>query len=142
MTNKIARYGLLTLLVCAGATVAMADAAVIADNHGKNAWDLSAWEQVTGQTLTLTQAPMLGAMDLPPLQQRLPDDPLVLLPTSQVKKIGTYQDLARIQGTDLRRSPATPRGSCADPPSTAGRSTCSCVPVRTWWRRTTTAPGP
>ena len=98
MTIKIVRYGLLALLVCAGATMATAEAAVIADNHGKNAWDLSAWQQVTGQTLTLTQAPMLDAMGLPPLEQRLPDDPLVLLPTSQVKKIGTYQDLARIQG--------------------------------------------
>ncbi|MCY4374277.1 MAG: ABC transporter substrate-binding protein, partial [Spirochaetaceae bacterium] len=96
MTIKIVRYGVLALLVCAGATVAMAD--VLADNHGKNAWDLSEWQQATGQTLTLTQAPMLDAMDLPPLEQRLPDDPLVLLPTSQVKKIGTYQDLARIQG--------------------------------------------
>ena len=32
------------------------------------------------------------------MEQRLPDEPLVLLPTSQVKKIGTYQDLAWIRG--------------------------------------------
>lgn len=111
MTKKMVRYGLLALLTCSGAALAfaagegeeamMADggsAAVIADNHGMNAWDLSAWQQVTGQMLTLTQAPMLDAMDLPPVEQRLPDEPLVLLPTSQVKKIGAYQDVARIQG--------------------------------------------
>jgi hypothetical protein len=31
MTRNIVRYGLLALLVCAGATMAMADAAVIAE---------------------------------------------------------------------------------------------------------------
>ena len=110
MTRNIVRYSLLALLVFAGAATALAagegegamadagGAAVIADSHGKNAWDLSAWEQVTGQTLTLTQAPMLDAMDLPPVEQRLPDEPLVLLPTSEVKKIGTYQDVGWLQG--------------------------------------------
>ena len=71
MTRNIVRNGLLALLVVAGAITALAagegeeamaatgSAPIIADNHGKNAWDLSDWQRVTGQTLTFTQAPML-----------------------------------------------------------------------------------
>ncbi|MDD9988307.1 MAG: ABC transporter substrate-binding protein [Spirochaetaceae bacterium] len=110
MTKKTVRFAMAALLVVAGAITALAagedeeamaatgSAPIIADNHGKNAWDLSEWQRVTGQTLTFTQAPILDAMDLPPVEQRLPDEPLVLLPTSRVKKIGTYQDLAWIRG--------------------------------------------
>ena len=69
MTRNIVRYGLLALLAVSGAITALAagegeeamaatgSAPIIADNHGKNAWDLSEWQQVTGQTLTFTQAP-------------------------------------------------------------------------------------
>ena len=109
MTKKIVAFALVGMLVLAGAATTWAEgqgegagatgsAALITDTHGKNAWDLSEWEQATGQTLTLTQAPMLDAMDLPSLEQRLPDEPLVLLPTSEEKRVGTYQDVGWLQG--------------------------------------------
>ena len=70
-------------------------APTISDNHGKNAWELADWERVTGQRLTLTEAPELAARvaagTLPPLEDRLPDKPVVYLPLSEVKKIGSYQ---------------------------------------------------
>ena len=70
-------------------------AATIDNNYGKNAWELADWERASGQRLTLSEAPELAAMvsagTLPPLEDRLPDKPVVYLPLSEVKKIGSYQ---------------------------------------------------
>ena len=52
---------------------AVGSAPIIADSHGKNTWELADWERVTGQRLTLTEAPQLAAMvragTLPPLKR-------------------------------------------------------------------------
>jgi peptide/nickel transport system substrate-binding protein len=67
----------------------------IESNFGKNTWELADWERASGQQLTLSEAPELAAMvrsgDLPPLEQRLPNKPVVYLPLADVKKIGSYE---------------------------------------------------
>ena len=53
------------------------------------------FEKATGIKLTYSEAPtlkkMVDAGKLPPLDQRLAKEPLVLLPLSEVKQVGTYQ---------------------------------------------------
>jgi peptide/nickel transport system substrate-binding protein len=82
-------------------TTMMVGRGEIADNGGKNAWNLHEWEAFIGRSLTFSEAPELAAMvaagSLPPVEQRLPSNPLVQLPLSQEKFIGTYDDVGFIQ---------------------------------------------
>ena len=78
----------------------------IIEDPGKNSFDtLAEWEAHIGKKLTLQEAPIMAKLvaedTLPPLEERLPKDPMVLLPFSPVKKIGEYQDVmyAQIHGT-------------------------------------------
>ena len=55
------------------------------------------YQAKTGLTIPpYTEAPMLAAMvasgELPPVEDRLSEDPLVLLPLSEVKQIGRYTE--------------------------------------------------
>ncbi len=78
----------LTLLVSAicliGVTSALAQHA--------QPYNLDEYEQISGKTLTFSEAPMLRTMvaagDLPPLEERLPQDPLVIKPAEEIGQYG------------------------------------------------------
>ncbi len=78
----------LTLLVGAiclvGATSALAQFA--------QPYNLDEYERMSGKTLTFSEAPMLRTMvaagDLPPLEERLPVDPLVVIPSEEIGQYG------------------------------------------------------
>ena len=78
----------LTLLVAAiclvGVTSALAQYAV--------PYNLDEYEQISGKTLTFSEAPMLRTMvaagELPPLEERLPEDPLVIQPAEEIGQYG------------------------------------------------------
>ena len=116
--KKITVIAAVVLLICSGAMLsfaagqqeagpaAAAETGNIIEDPGKNAFaTLAEWEAYIGKKLTLQEAPSLKKMvedgKLPPLEQRLPKDPMVLLPFSKVKKIGVYQDVmyAEVHGT-------------------------------------------
>ncbi len=92
---------ILTLLVAAiclvGVTSALAQYAV--------PYNLDEYEQMSGKTLTFSEAPMLRTMvaagELPPLAERLPQDPLVVKP---VEEIGQYGGTLRILNKGLGTS--------------------------------------
>ena len=86
----------LTLLVGAiclvGVTSALAQYAV--------PYNLDEYEQISGKKLTFSEAPMLRTMvaagELPPLKERLPEDPLVIKPAEE---IGQYGGTLRLLNT-------------------------------------------
>lgn len=72
---------------------------------------VSEFETLTGRTMAqYGEAPMLAAMvaagTLPPVEQRLPDEPLVVLPLSEVKRIGTYGGILRMSTGTGYQEPA------------------------------------
>lgn len=98
-----------------GTSGAALNATVIEDNGGKNAWNLDEWQTFLGRTLTLTEAPELKARvssgELPSVENRLPENPLVLLPLSETKLIGSYSDIGYVQSCVVCSGQSSGRGA-------------------------------
>lgn len=80
----------LMLVLLAGAICLLAVTSVLAQNV--QVYDLEEYEQLTGKKLEFQEAPMLRTMvatgELPPLEQRLPEDPLVVKPLEEIGQYG------------------------------------------------------
>ena len=91
MVRKL-MLGLLTGAICL-----LAVTSVLAQNP--ELYNLDEYEQMVGEKLEFSEAPMLRTMvaagELPPLAERLPQDPLVVKPAEE---IGQYGGTMRIQG--------------------------------------------
>ncbi len=78
----------LTLLVSAICLVGVTSALA---QHAQP-YNLDEYEQISGKTLTFSEAPMLRTMvaagELPPLAERLPQDPLVVKPAEEIGQYG------------------------------------------------------
>ena len=78
----------LTLLVAAICLVGVTSALA---QHAQP-YNLDEYEQISGKTLTFSEAPMLRTMvaagELPPLAERLPEDPLVIEPAEEIGQYG------------------------------------------------------
>ncbi len=79
---------ILTLLVAAICLVGVTSALA---QHAQP-YNLDEYEQISGKTLTFSEAPMLRTMvaagELPPLAERLPQDPLVIKPAEEIGQYG------------------------------------------------------
>ncbi len=88
--------GLLTGAICL-----LAVTSVLAQKNAQP-YDLNEYEQMVGKKLEFDQAPMLRAMvaagELPPLEERLPQEPLVIIPSEE---IGQYGGTLRTTGGDM-----------------------------------------
>ena len=55
-------------------------------------YNMSEYERLTGQKLSFSQSPILDARvaagELPPVEQRLPDDPVVIIPFEEIGRYG------------------------------------------------------
>ena len=79
---------MLTLLVAAICLVGVTSALA---QHAQP-YNLDEYEQISGKTLTFSEAPMFRTMvaagELPPLNERLPQDPLVVKPAEEIGQYG------------------------------------------------------
>ena len=68
----------------------------------KTVYELAEWEKIIGKKLTFNEAPELRAMveagELPPVEERLPDSVMVMLPVSDPMTIGKYGGIMRSGG--------------------------------------------
>ena len=76
----------------APAAAAEMAASVELPRAGQAHYNLSDYEALTGRTLTFKEAPLLAARvqagELPPVDQRLPDEPVVVIPFAELGKYG------------------------------------------------------
>ena len=79
-----------SFLLIAAIALLLAPLAASADGFAQ-IYELSAWEAESGP-LTLSESPMtqamVGAGDLPPLAERIPAEPVVIVPTEEVGSYG------------------------------------------------------
>lgn len=98
MIRKLGVVLLIGLLCIAGASPLLA-----AETKEWQVWNLSEYEKATGKKITkFNEAPMLktrvAAGELPPVEKRLPQDPLVAQP---VEGIGTYGGALNLVGVGM-----------------------------------------
>ena len=80
------------------ATEAPVDAAAqLINSYGKDSYaTVAEWEKASGKKLTFQESPAMKALvdagKIPPLKDRLPEQPVVILPHSPDKKVGRYGD--------------------------------------------------
>ena len=76
----------------APAAAAEMAASVELPRAGQAHYNLSDYEALTGRTLTFKEAPLLAARvqagELPPVDQRLPEEPVVVIPFAELGKYG------------------------------------------------------
>ncbi len=94
----------LMLVLLSGAICLLAVTSVLAQVEVYNA---SEYEQLTGKKLEYQEAPMLRTMvaagELPPLKERLPQDPLVVKPTDEIGQYGgTLRRLNELGASNYR----------------------------------------
>ena len=134
--RKIRQLALVALAACVAAAVAFASGEDEAGSQGSAAaemmseygdvwqWDtLADFERDTGQTITsFGEAPMLAAMvaagELPPVEERLPEEPLVF---NVFEGIGTYGGTLKVASIGTEYTELTPIRGLAGAVQTANR---------------------
>ena len=101
MVVALAVYATGTEEVSEAAATETVDAGMVIPDLGQDTfWTLSDYERASGKQITqFGEAPefreMVAAGTLPPVEERLPEEPLVLLPQTPVKTTGTYGGILR-----------------------------------------------
>ena len=142
--KKIGQLVLVALVACVAAAVAFASGEVESGAQGSAAaemmseygdvwqWDtLADFERDTGQTITsFGEAPMLAAMvaagDLPPVEERLPEEPLVF---NVFEGIGTYGGTLKAAAIGTEYTELTPIRGLAGAVQTANRGPGSAIDI-------------
>jgi peptide/nickel transport system substrate-binding protein len=91
INKEIKMFRKLMLVLLAGTICLLAVTSVLAQKNPE-VYNASDYEQLTGKKMEFQEAPMLRTMvaagELPPLEKRLPEDPLVVKPAEEIGQYG------------------------------------------------------